>query len=228
MYRRIFRILVVDTDVLALYQAVRALKQRDYLVATAVDIEQARWWLTQWPIDLLVVGSKLGPHRGLNFVASVRAELPDIAVILIGGEEDHALTMDAWRQRVALVLRPYEATYFLMVAAEQLAAMPKRQRWPRKQVVGVVPLHVGGRPARLLDASYGGLKFEFNGEAAELPSPLTITLPRKVEIRAEVVWSAPAPQGHATVCGVALSDEHVPSTAWRRFVDRLPESRAAG
>jgi CheY-like chemotaxis protein len=223
MYRRVFRILVVDTDVLALYQAVRALKQRDYLVAAAADIEQARWWLTQWPIDLLVVGSKLGPHHGLNFIASVRAECPDIAVILIGGEEDQALTMDAWRQRVALVLRPYESTYFLMVAAEQLAAMPKRQRWPRKQVIGTVQVHVGGRPARLLDASYGGLKFEFQGETADLPSPVTITLPKKTEIRAEVVWSARAAHGSGTVCGVALSDEHVPSPAWRRFVDRLAE-----
>jgi DNA-binding NtrC family response regulator len=72
MYTRVYRILVLDDDTLSLYQTMSVLKQRDYLVVGAASVEQARWWLGQWPIDLLVSAVRVAGIGGLQFLVPRR------------------------------------------------------------------------------------------------------------------------------------------------------------
>jgi two-component system chemotaxis response regulator CheY len=221
MYTRVYRILVLDDDTLSLYQTMSVLKQRDYLVVGAASTEQARWWLAQWPIDLMVAAVRVGGIGGLQFLAATRVQHPEVAGILIGAEQDRSIETDIWRQGAQLVVRPFEPAQFLMVVAEALASIRRRQRWPRKVVPTGLPVKVEGTEGKLVDASYGGLRFEFEGESYDLPSPMTVEVPdARLKVRAELVWSARGRDGVSSLCGVGILDD-APAAAWRRFVDRL-------
>ena len=223
MYSRVYRILVLDDDTLSLYQTMSLLKQRDYLVVGAASIEQARWWLGQWPIDLLVSAVRIMGITGLQFLTATRAQHPELAGILIGNEADRPMETDAWRHGAQLLIRPFDAARFLMTVAEVLAGIRRRQRWPRKRVTDQVPLKIEGARGKLVDASYGGLRFELDGESYNLPSPMTVELPAaRLRLRAELVWSARAGDGISSLCGAGLVDD-APAAEWRRFVDRLPD-----
>ena len=222
MYTRVYRILVLDDDTLSLYQTMSVLKQRDYLVVGAASIEQARWWLSQWPIDLLVSAVRITGTSGLQFLTATRTQHPELAGILVGNEQDRQIETDVWRHGAQLVIRPIEPAQFLMMVAEALASIRRRQRWPRKQVAQRVPLSIEGNTGTLIDASYGGLRFEFDGESYDLPSPMTVELPgARLRVRAELVWSARSGNGVSSLCGVGIVDD-APAAEWRRFVDRLP------
>jgi DNA-binding response OmpR family regulator len=223
MYRRLYHVIVLDHDQRALHQTVAVLKTRDYVVLGAPSVEQARAWLTEWPVDLIVSAVRLPGIGGLQFISAARDRQPELAGILIGDETDRALDMDAWRHRIPLVIRPIEPASLLMVVAEQLAAIRRRQRWPRKSVVTHVPVTVEGAPAALIDVSYGGLRFALDRETYALPSPLTVALPAEnLSVRAELVWSARGRDGISSLCGAAIVDDAA-TAEWRRFVDHVPE-----
>lgn len=226
MYHRSYHILVLDDDTLGLYQTMALLRQRDYLVVGAPGIVQARGWLAQWPIDLLIAAVRVRGMSGLEFLTSARAQHPALAGILIGDDGDQPIEMDAWRHGASLILRPYDPGRFLMVVAEKLAAIRLRQRWPRKTVAFNVPVTVAGSAATLIDVSYGGLRFSLKGESYDLPSPMTVEFPPSpLKVPAELVWSSRGSDGVSCLCGAAIMDA-APVADWRRFVDRVPAVRA--
>ena len=80
---------------------------------------------------------------------------------------------------------------------------------------------VQGRPAAVMDVSYGGLRLELTD-----PAPLAEAFDVEVagiglHLEVEPVWSAATGSAN-TVCGATLSAEHTPSArTWRAIVDRL-------
>ena len=223
METRPFRILVLHDDPVALHQAAAALREREYLVVSADTLEQARRWLEQWPIDLMITGPRVRGVSGLQFLAAMRAHYPELAGLVIVDARDEPMETDAWRQGASLIIRPYEQARFLMLVAESLASIRRRQRWPRKRVGLHVPVRIGKAPGKLVDVSYGGLRFEFAGESYDLPSPITIDFPdSRIQVRANLIWSSRADDGISSVCGAGIIDE-APGETWRRFVDRLPQ-----
>ena len=221
MHRKPYNLLVVDDDEVALEQVVTLLLQRDYVVNTAKNVEQARWWLSLRPIDLLITAAGMR-GAGLQFIASARSHLPDLVSILIATEADQQLEMAAWRYNARLIVRPYDPPVVLMIVAEALASIRRRQRWPRKRVYATLPVKVSGTSATLLDVSYGGLGFAFEGEGYELPSPMTIEYSAPpLTVTAELVWSSRSSDGVRCVCGAAIVGD-APPPEWRRFVDHLP------
>jgi hypothetical protein len=140
----------------------------------------------------------------------------------VAAQREHVSEMDAWRHGITPVVRPLDGEYFLMVVAEKLASVRPRQRWPRKKVTSYVPLQVGHARARLLDVSYGGLRFQLDGESFELRSPVQIAIPAsRLSVDAELVWSARAGDGASCLCGMMLTGNRNPAHAWRAFVDRV-------
>jgi CheY-like chemotaxis protein len=222
MHKRPYNLLVFDDDEVALEQMVTLLHQRDYMVNVAKNMEQARWWLSLRPIDLLITAAGMR-GAGLQFIASARSQLPDLVSILIANESDQQLEMAAWRYNARLIVRPYQPAVVLMVVAEALASIRRRQRWPRKRVYSTMPVKVCGTSAKLLDVSYGGLGFAFEGEGYNLPSPMTIeysTAP--LTVTAELVWSSRSSDGSRCVCGAAIVGDS-PPPEWRRFVDHFTQ-----
>ena len=225
MDARSYRILVLHDDPVALYQATSALKERQYLVVSADSVDQARRWFLQWPIDLLITGARVRGQSGLQLFAALRERYPELAGMVIVDNRDEPMETEAWRHGASLIVRPYEQARFLMLVAESLAAIRRRQRWPRKRVGRYVPVRIGRAPGKLVDVSYGGLRFEFAGESYDLPSPITIDFPdARMQVRANLVWSTRSTDGVSSVCGAGIIDES-PGETWRRFVDRLADDQ---
>jgi DNA-binding response OmpR family regulator len=222
MQRRTTNILVVDDDPAAQHDTVKLLHQRDYSVACAWTLEDAYARITEQPFDLVIAGSRVGSMNGLQFIVSCRSRRPEAAGMVVAAQREHVSEMDAWRHGVTPVIRPLKGDHFLMLVAEKLASVKQRQRWPRKRVTSYVPLQVGQTRAQLLDVSYGGLRFQLDGEIYELPSPVPIDIPAsRLRVDAEVVWSARAADGASCLCGVMLTGDRNPAHAWRAFVDRV-------
>ncbi|HXW03621.1 MAG TPA: response regulator [Vicinamibacterales bacterium] len=216
------RILVVDDDPAGQHETIKLLQRRDYEVMCAWSLEDAYARLTQVPYDLVIAGSRVGSMSGLQFIVGCRARRPEVAGIIVATQREHVSEMDAWRHGITPVFRPLEADHFLMLVAEKLASIRRRQRWPRKRINSYIPLQVGHARARLLDVSYGGLRFELEGESFDLRSPVHIDIPAShLSVDAELVWSARATDGASCLCGVMLSGSRVPAHAWRAFVDRV-------
>ena len=103
-----------------------------------------------------------------------------------------------------------------------LAGMTRRQRWPRKEINGSVPMRVGSVEGKLVDVSYGGMKFELGGDEYVLRSPVDIDFPRSdLRLQVDVVWSARGDRDGVCVFGASLTHDPSPTADWRAFVDRL-------
>ncbi|HSL23114.1 MAG TPA: response regulator [Vicinamibacterales bacterium] len=222
MARRERHVLVVEPDLLALHQIVTVLRRRDYVVATAITAPQASEWLAQWPIDVLVAPTQIFAARGVQFVVAERAKYPELAAILIGSEQERTLEMDARRHGFAFLVRPFDPEELLMVVAEQLAGIRRRQRWPRKHLGTYVPVRIAGQEARLRDVSYGGVGFELATDTGALPGYLNVHfVESRLELEGELIWSARGENGVSCRGGIALTEARLPAKAWRRFVDHV-------
>jgi hypothetical protein len=85
-----------------------------------------------------------------------------------------------------------------------------------------VPMRIGDTTGKLMDVSYGGLKFELTEEPYVLRSPVEIDFPRAdLRLHADLVWSARLEHGKACVFGASVKADPTPATEWRAFVDRL-------
>jgi len=222
MERKLSHILVVDEDPGRRQEIVGMLKRRDYTVDSSPTVEEAYVRITEQPIALVVAGIRVGSTHGLQFIVGCRGRRADVAGVVVAGQPEDVSEMDAWRHGVSVICRPLNPDHFLMVIAEKLASVRQRQRWPRKKITSYVPMHVERLPARLLDVSYGGLRFQLEGESFGLRSPFRIEIPAsQLSVDAELVWSARAGDGATCLCGVMLTDERNADHAWRAFVDRV-------
>jgi DNA-binding response OmpR family regulator len=222
MQRKKTQILVVDDDPTAQLDTVKFLQQRNYAVTCAWTLQDAYNRIVELPIDLVISGSRVGSMNGLQFIVSCRAKRPEVAGMVIAAQREHVSEMDAWRHGITPVIRPLDPSYFLMLVAEKLATVRPRQRWPRKKVSTFIPLQVGRTRAQLLDVSYGGLRFQLEGESFDLRSVVHIDIPvSQLSVDAELVWSARGDDGASCLCGVMLTGDRNSSHAWRAFVDRV-------
>lgn len=220
MSRRAPHVLVVDPDPLALHEIESTLSRRDYVVSGVTSAPHALSWLMRAPIDVLIASTQITSTRGVQLVISERMKHPELAAVLIGTDRDRALEMDARRHGFAFVARPFDPDQLLMVVAEQLAGIRRRQRWPRKRLELPIPARVGGQEAKLTNISYGGVGFEWTSEDSTLPATLQIEISRAgLCLDGELVWSARGPSGLTSVGGAALVNSAHPPAEWRRFVD---------
>jgi DNA-binding response OmpR family regulator len=221
MPKRAPHVLVVEPDPLALHELESTLGRRDYIVSGVTSAPHALSWLMRAPIDVLIASTQITSTRGVQLVISERSKHPELAAVLIGTERESALEMDARRHGFAFVARPFDPDQLLMIVAEQLAGIRKRQRWPRKRLEWPIPARVGGHDARLTNISYGGVGFEWASDNATLPSTLQIEIERaQLCLDGELVWSARGPNGMTSVGGVELVNAAHPPAEWRRFVDQ--------
>jgi DNA-binding response OmpR family regulator len=222
MQRTLPHLLVVDDDPARRQEVVGILRRREYAVDGASTVDEAYALLMQQPVALVVAAIRVGSMNGLQLIVSCRVKKPDVAGMVIAGQPEDVSEMDAWRHGITVAYRPLDADRFLMMVAEKLASIRPRQRWPRKKITTYVPMQVQRVPARLLDVSYGGLRFQLQGESYGLKSPIRIEIPvSRLSVDAELVWSARAGDGATCLCGVMLMEERGGDHAWRAFVDRV-------
>jgi DNA-binding response OmpR family regulator len=217
-----YRILVLDDDEHALGGIVELLRDAHHHVTGAATYDAAKRLLAVSPFDLLISDVRLRSFNGLHLVMQTRTDHPDMAVMIITGYDDPMIELEAHRYRAELVRKPIRPAEFQAKVSALLTAVRRQRRWPRKRVVGGFRVTVDGRPAAVVDVSYGGLRIELP-DRAPLPKAFDVEVAGiGLHLEVEPVWMQTEPGASGSVCGATLSTEHTPSArTWRAIVDRL-------
>lgn len=217
------KVLIVDDDKTTREGLAEFLQEAGYEAVAIGTFEEATRALRTAPPDLLIADVRLGPFNGLQLVISSPQPIP---AIIITGFADPVLEADARRRGADYVLKPVSPARLLDLVAQKLSAsrpgFGTPRRWERKPVIGGLPISVDDAPARIVDVSYGGLRFEVQrklpGPETARPETLSIMLPTaQLSVKAKLVWENLI--GESTwMCGAALFQE---TPEWHGLVDAI-------
>jgi len=212
------KVLIVDDDKTTREGLAELLEESGYETSAVGTFEEATRLLRSAPPDLLIADVRLGPFNGLQLVISSPKPIP---AIIITGFADPVLESDARRRGADYVLKPVSPSKLLELVAQKIASATPGfgipRRWERKQIVGGLPANVADEPARIIDISYGGVRFEISRKnEGSLPSAFNITLP-SVSVPAKLVWKNLIGD-QLWMCGAMLSQE---TPEWYGVVDAI-------
>ena len=217
-----YRILVLDDDENALSGIVELLCDAEYHVTGATTYEAAQHLLAAQSYDLFITDVRLRGYNGLNLVMKSRTDYPDMAVIIISGYEEPLMELEASRYQAVFVGKPLSPSVFLQTVAESLSGVRRERRWPRKRVVGGFRVTAAGKPAAVVDVSYGGLRLQVP-KGTELTKSFPVELAGiGLQFEVQAVWSCPSDNSNYTLCGAAIEmNQGAAANTWRAIVDRL-------
>jgi DNA-binding response OmpR family regulator len=216
-------ILIVDDDLPTRAGLAELLKGAGYRTIMAASFEEGVSVLRAAPPDLLITDVRLGSFNGLQLMISSPRPVP---TIVITGFADPVLESDARRRGAEYLLKPVRPSELLNLVEGKLQAAKAGfgvpRRWERKPVIGGLPAHVDDEPARVLDISYGGVRFEMPRQPDRTPpAAFQITFPAaRLSIQATLVWTSLI-AGKTWLCGAALTPESSESGEWSGLVDAL-------
>ena len=215
-----YRVLVLEDDENALAGIVELLCETGYDVTASSAYEDAKRILLKSTYDLFVTDVRLRSYNGLNLVKQVRQEAPDTAVIIMTGYDEPLMQLEASRYSAAFLKKPIKSLELLEVVRRSLGIRPER-RWPRKRILGGFRVTAAGRPAAVVDVSYGGLCLEIPATDA-VPALFDVEVfGLNLHLMVQPVWSSARVPG-ALTCGAALASDTTPAArTWREIVDRL-------
>src|SRR5918999_6068918 len=211
-----FRILVLDDDEHAMAGIVELLRDADYHVTAAATYDAAKRLLAVGSYDLLVTDVRLRGFNGLHLVMQSRLDYPEMGVMIITGYDDPMLELEAGRYQAKLFKKPIKPTEFLGEVSRYLAGVRRQRRWPRKRVIGGFRVTAAGRPAAVVDVSYGGLRLEIPA-SGKLPPRFDVEVSGiGLHLEVQPVWSNASEQAGAMVIGAALASDSTPAArTWR-------------
>jgi DNA-binding response OmpR family regulator len=214
------KVLIVDDDKTTREGLAEFLEGAGYEAVAVGTFEEATRVLRTSPPDLLIADVRLGPFNGLQLVISSPHPIP---AIIITGFADPVLESDARRRGADYVLKPVSPSRLLDLVAHKLSSarpgfgIPRR--WERKPVIGGLAASVENEPARIVEISYGGVRFELDRRHdGALPTLFSIKLPSAhLSVQAKLVWKNLI--GDQTwLCGAALAQE---TPEWYGLVDAI-------
>jgi CheY-like chemotaxis protein len=217
------RILLVDDDSATRVGLAELLTDAGYETRAVATFEEGLRALRTETPDLLIADVRLGAFNGLQLLVSSPRTVP---AIIITGFADPVLESDARQHGAEYVLKPVTPSVLLEMVRRKLAELAHSKfetlrRWERKTVTGGMPARIDDHPARILDVSYGGLRFEMP-RLGELPPSLSVRLPSAdISVRADVVWHTPLGET-GWLCGAAVSQTNLATAReWRGLVDAV-------
>jgi CheY-like chemotaxis protein len=217
-----YRILIVE-DHEATRQGLRALlSNAGYVVLSASTFAVGRRALAEQAPDLLIADLRLGDHNGLQLVAAASPAVPSI---IVTGFPDLVLEAEALKFGARYVTKPIDPEALLLLIEETIVSAERRQSrgstrlWDRKTVADKVFAQIEHAQARIVDVSYGGVKFEIDRDRS-LPSSFRITVASPaLSIDVDLVWETRIGDRH-WVCGAAISSANAAAIHdWTTLVD---------
>jgi DNA-binding response OmpR family regulator len=214
------KVLIVDDDKTTREGLAELLEESGYEASAVGTFEEASRLLRSAPPDLLIADVRLGPFNGLQLVISSPKPIP---AIIITGFADPVLESDARRRGAEYVLKPVSPARLLELVAQKLsAAQPSFgivRKWERKPVVGGMNASVADEPARIVDISYGGVRFEIERRhESTLPAFFNLRLPSaQLSVEAKLVWKNLI-GGQTWLCGASLAQQ---TPEWHGLVDAI-------
>jgi DNA-binding response OmpR family regulator len=215
-----YRVLVLEDDENALAGIVELLCETGYDVTASSAYEDAKRILSKNTYDLFLTDVRLRSYNGLNLVKQVRQEAPDTAVIIMTGYDEPLMQLEASRYSAQFLKKPIKSLELLEVVRHSLG-LRRERRWPRKRILGGFRVTAGGRPAAVVDVSYGGLCLEIPATDA-MPALFDVEVSGlNLHLMVQPMWSSARVPG-ALTCGAALASDTTPAArTWREIVDRL-------
>jgi len=216
-----YRVLVLEDDENALAGIVELLSESGYDVTPTSGYEDAKRILSGTTFDLFVTDVRLRSFNGLHLVKKVRQEAPETGVIIMTGYDEPLMQLEASRYSAQFIKKPIKTRELLDCVRRSLSSVRRERRWPRKRVLGGFRVTAAGRPAAVVDVSYGGLCLEIPA-VDSLPALFDVEVSGiNLHLMVEPVWSSARVPG-ALVCGAALASDATPAArTWREIVDRL-------
>jgi DNA-binding response OmpR family regulator len=220
-----FHILVVDDDEAALAGLIELLRDAGHQTTGAATFDAARRLLDVGHYDLLVADIRLRAHNGLHLVRLSRLLHPDMAVIMMTGYPERSLEFEASRYGAVYIEKPIDPKHFIKTVDRLLAQVRRERRWPRHHTPDSFLVQIGSWSARLLDVSYGGLRFEMTAPDTPLPPTLPVRMPSlNLYIEAETIWTDRLSAPGSLLGGLALMAEGEDAPLpWRALVDSIGE-----
>ena len=218
------RILIVEDDDATREGLTGLLEAAGYEVLSAATFAEGRQLLAEQAPDLLIADVRLGRYNGLQLIATAPRA---VSSIIVTGFHDPALKAEALKFGAHYITKPIVAEAFLALVEETIVSARQRQSrgstrlWDRKRVVGEVSAEVEQAKARIVDISYGGVRFEIERDQSLPPSfRITVAVPL-LSIDADLVWGARSGDRH-WLCGAAISSGNAAAVHdWARLVDAL-------
>ena len=169
--------------------------------------------------SLLITASRVNGYNGLQLVAMGPRPIP---AIVVAATADPFLEGEARRLGAAFLVQP-EGTALLALVEQKLSrpvgeTRAESRRWARKRVIGELNGFADSTRVRIVDVSYGGVRFEVDDGARLARNSFHLTLPvSDVDITVDVVWKRP--HGSRWAYGAIVDRAQRP--AWRRLVDAI-------
>jgi DNA-binding response OmpR family regulator len=219
-----YRILIVE-DHEATRRGLRALlTNAGYVVLSAGTFAEGRRLLAEQAPDLLIADLRLGEFNGLQLVATAPLAVPSI---IVTGFPDPVLEAQALKLGAHFITKPIAADALVALIEETIVSARRRQsrgstrRWDRKPVSGKVSAEVEHAQARIVDVSYGGVKFEIERDQSLPPSFRITVADPALSIDVDLVWETRSGDRN-WVCGAAISSGNAAAVHdWATLVDGL-------
>jgi DNA-binding response OmpR family regulator len=217
------KILVVEDDTTTRVALAELLRQAGYDPVPVGTFHEARRALESETPDLLISDVRLDGFNGLQLVAINPRPLP---AIIITAFPDQVLAEDARRLGADFLVKPFSPSTLLDLVARRLAGARLQsneghRRWTRKPLHQDVTAQIAEHPARLIDVSYGGIRFETDNQlVSAMPSPIRLVLPASAfSVDLDLIWSSRSDGTDRWLCGAAVSNDT--DRAWRQLVDTI-------
>ncbi|MEO5894422.1 MAG: response regulator [Vicinamibacterales bacterium] len=217
-----YRILVLDDDQHALSGMVELLRNAGHLVTAAATFDSAKSLLAISTYELLITDIRLRGFNGIDLVRQCHSDFADMAIMIITGYDDELMEVEASRYGACFAGKPIKPVEFMSTVDTCLAGVRRERRWSRKRVTGPFRVTAHGRPATVVDVSYGGLCLEI-ASLADLPQLFDVRLPGiGLTLAVDVVWRRVSDEKSSVVCGGTLAADSIASArTWQEIVDRL-------
>lgn len=216
-----YRILVLDDDDNTLSGIVELLRDAGHQVTGASTYDAAKRLLAITTYDLFITDVRLRGFNGLNLVRQSNLEYPDMSIVIMTGFDESMMEIEAGRYGASFIRKPISPGELFATVDRCLAAVRRQRRWTRKRVFGGFRVIANGRPAAVVDVSYGGLRLEIPGDG-QVPEAMDVEVSGiGLHLPVDIVWKKQTHDG-VTECGAALAEDVTPAArTWRAIVDRL-------
>lgn len=221
-------ILIVDSSAADAAENARVLSDAGLRVTIATTFEEAnREWPRMSDLVVLMADVRLGDYNGIHLAMRVRWARPSTRIIITDRSRDIVLHRESERLDMTYLVKPISPdTLLKAIYARPVQVVPPKRidrRWPRITLGRDISAEIGSEAARLLDVSYGGLRFDIRSGSFGLALPDTVgVLPvgANQTFMVRPIWARAGTASGTWTCGAALAAEDVNSVhEWRKFVD---------
>lgn len=216
------RVLIVDDDEPARSGLQELLEGSGYETLVAGTFQEGRRALDNGAPDILIADVRLGAFNGLQLVAAAPRRIPTIVVT---GFADPVLEAEARSFGADFLVKPVSPGALLGLIAQKLAQLDKSasstvRRWPRKPIQTSLTAQIVNAKARILDISYGGLRFEIeSGPEETMPASFNVSVAPDLAVPVDLVWTSRT-GSRSWLCGAAVSSvNQAAARAWCGLVD---------